>query len=337
MVHVGNEQNDRNSESERSKETDYSLSQGVDLEKGLAFTSTGDAIYEPAAPIEEIKPIISEFIGYMAGLTTVLLQVAHPVVGRGVGIHSEFSVPNRAKDRADKTGIYVYVMVFGEPYEKAAMRDYVNKMHGRVKGGQGKTAYYAKDPEGGDQQHHWSAQLWVAATMYADIIRNYEKVYGPIEPPEKAERIYREFSYLGTSLNMPPELWPKDRAAFWAYYNDMIENKLEVTPEAEKVCYDLMHPWKATPWYMKPVFFMLMPTLKALTVESFPPKIRDQYGLKSTRMTRFRNAMVLKSLFAVYPHLPESIRHHGKNKYMKMMKKMMAKQGIQEFQYPKKR
>ena len=45
--------------------------------------------------------------------------------------------------------------------EKKAMKHYINMMHSRVKGGEGKTAYYAKDPH---------AQLWVAATIYATIL-----------------------------------------------------------------------------------------------------------------------------------------------------------------------
>jgi uncharacterized protein (DUF2236 family) len=171
--------------------------------------------------------------------------------------------------------------------------------------------------------------------MYADIIRNYEKALGPITPPEKAERIYKEFSYLGTSLSMPPELWPKDRAAFWAYYNDMIENHLEVTTEARQVLYDLLHPWKAAPAALKPIIYLLMPLVKAVTIETFPPKIRADYGLKSTKATRFLHKAVTKPLFAIYPSLPLSVRHSGKDRYMKMLKKMMEKQGIQEFKHPK--
>jgi hypothetical protein len=139
---------ERRSESENSSNTAFDEKAPVVSEKKWPVTSTGDPIYEPVAPLEEIKPIISEFIGIAAGLTTVLLQVAHPVVGRGVGRHSEFSVPKRAQDRAEKTGIFVIAMVFGNDVEKAAVRDYVNKMHGRVKGGEGPTAYYAKDPKG---------------------------------------------------------------------------------------------------------------------------------------------------------------------------------------------
>ena len=143
---VNDAQLERRSESDTSSNSAFDQEKVVEIEKKPLVTSTGDPIYEPVAPLEEIKPIISEFIGIAAGLTTVLYQVAHPVVGRGVGRHSEFSKPGRAQDRAEKTGIYVIAMVFGDDQEKAAIRDYVNKMHARVKGGEGPTAYYAKDP-----------------------------------------------------------------------------------------------------------------------------------------------------------------------------------------------
>ena len=139
---------ERRSESEGSSNTAFDEKHVEVSEKVPQYTSTGDPIYEPVAELDLIKPIISEFIGIAAGLTTVLYQVAHPVVGRGVGRHSEFSKPGRAQDRAEKTGIYVIAMVFGDETEKAAVRDYVNKMHARVKGGEGPTAYYAKDPKG---------------------------------------------------------------------------------------------------------------------------------------------------------------------------------------------
>jgi len=318
---------ERRSESEGSSNTAFDEKHVEVSEKVPQYTSTGDPIYEPVAELDLIKPIISEFIGIAAGLTTVLYQVAHPVVGRGVGRHSEFSKPGRAQDRAEKTGIYVIAMVFGDETEKAAVRDYVNKMHARVKGGEGPTAYYAKDPK---------AQLWVAATMYADIIRAYEKCFGPIQPPEKAERVYQEFSYLGTSLQVPPELWPKDIAAFWEYYNDTVENKLEVVPEAKKILYDLLHPWKPAPWHMKPLFLLLTPIFKAVTIEEFHPRIREQYELKSTRTSRFIHRKFTEALFKYYPRLPMSIRHGQKDRYMGMLRQMMERQGIVEYQNPKK-
>lgn len=298
----------------------------ADPEKALV-NPLGEPDYEPAAELHEIKKIIREGITLGGGLTAVLLQVAHPVVGRGVGIHSEFSQPGRAVDRADKTGIFIYVMVFGTPQEKAAMKDYINKMHARVKGGEGPTAYYAKDPH---------AQLWVAATIYATMIGMYEMVFGPL-PAAKAERVYKEFSYLGTSLQMPPELWPENRAAFWRYYSDMIENHLEVTPEAEKVLYDLMHPFKPAPWYAKLFIPFLFPIVKAVTIEQLPVKTRQDFGLRSTKYTRFVNSFSIATNTAIYPALPLFIRQAPKTLYMKRLRTMMKKRGIEEYQKKGKR
>lgn len=315
-------QPERWSQSEKSGETQYvENTYAADPENGLRPGPPADPEYEPVASLHEIQKIVREGITLGGGLTAVLLQVAHPVVGRGVGIHSEFSKPGRAVDRAEKTGIFIYVMVFGTEEEKKAMKHYINMMHSRVKGGDGKTAYYAKDPH---------AQLWVAATIYATMIGMYEMVFGPL-PSARAERVYKEFSYLGTSLQMPPELWPANRAAFWRYYSDMIENHLEVTPEAEKVLYDLMHPFKPAPWWAKPAIPFLFPVIKALTIEQLPVKTRQQFGLRSTKFTRFINVLSTTGICAIYPAMPLAMRQSPKTFYMWRLRKMMKKRGITEY------
>jgi uncharacterized protein (DUF2236 family) len=316
------QQPERWSQSEKSEETRYAspTPYAADPEKG-PLRPAADPNYEPVVALHEIQKVIREGITLGGGLTAVLLQVAHPVVGRGVGIHSEFSKPGRAVDRAEKTGIFIYVMVFGTEEEKKAMKHYINMMHARVKGGEGETSYYAKDPH---------AQLWVAATIYATMIGMYEMVFGPL-PAARAERVYKEFSYLGTSLQMPPELWPENRAAFWRYYSDMIENHLEVTPEAEKVLYDLLHPFKPAPWWAKPFVPFAMPVVKALTIEQLPVKTRQQFGLKSTGFTRFINGLTTSASCAIYPALPLAVRQGPKTFYMWRLRKMMKKRGIQEY------
>ena len=136
---------------------------------------------------------------------------------------------------------------------------------------------------------------------------------------------------------MPPEYWPKNRAAFWEYYNDIVENHLQVTPEAKKIMYDLLHPWKPADWSMKPLLLLLTPIFKAVTIEEFPPKVRDDYELKSTRSSRFIHRHFLRLLFKYYPRLPMSIRHGQKERYMGMLRKMMERQGIREFKHPQKK
>jgi uncharacterized protein (DUF2236 family) len=63
----------------------------------------------------------------MAALTAVLLQIAHPGVGRGVGLHSNFSY--RFIERHENTVMYIYVMTFGTAEQKAKMKAFVDKRH----------------------------------------------------------------------------------------------------------------------------------------------------------------------------------------------------------------
>lgn len=286
----------------------------VDLEKGgRQFT---ERVYQPAAEFKEIHKILREGVCNFGGMTAVLLQIAYPAVGAGVHNHSDFVY--RALNRAENTAIYVYAMVFGKPHEREAVKSYVDKMHARVKGGEGPSAYDAKDPE---------TQLWVAATTYAAMIGMYEIVYGPL-PQEKAERVYKEFSYLGTSLQMPPELWPENRAVFDIYYQDMIKNHLQVTPEARKLFNDLMHPAKSLPIMMRPLVPLVMPLVKAVTIEQLPANIRTDFGLKSTKMSRFLSSFSTALLIATYPHMPLFIRQCPKTYYMWRMRRMLKKRGL---------
>ncbi|RAO73923.1 uncharacterized protein BHQ10_009935 [Talaromyces amestolkiae] len=171
----------------------------------------------------ELKMVARESITYVAGPAAILLQIAHPLVGQGVADHSTFA--KRAISRAEYTQMFIYCMIFGTDSEKAAMKDYVDKAHSRVVGGEGKRAYNAQNPE---------LQLWVAATIYASIVGMYELIYGPL-PKARAERVYQAFSIMGTSLQLPQEMWPKNLSAFRAYWNDMVEHQLLVTNDARAV------------------------------------------------------------------------------------------------------
>ncbi|KAF1812414.1 hypothetical protein P152DRAFT_397319 [Eremomyces bilateralis CBS 781.70] len=267
------------------------------------------------AETRELKKIMKEPAVAFGGFAALLLQIAHPSVGRGVANHSDFAY--RALDRADNTGIYIYTMVFGTEEEKAAMRHWVNQAHVPVKGGSGATAYSAKDPR---------LQLWVAATIYVGMIGGYEMAYGPISPAI-AERVYQEFSIMATSLQCPPEMWPKDRAAFRKYYNDVVENELVVLPEAKKVLYDLFKP-KGLPIFLRPIFPIALYFAKCITIEQLPPQLRDGFGLNRTKTSKFSSNASIAVFLAINPIIPSFIRHAPKNYYMWKMRRMIKKKGL---------
>ncbi|KAL4898381.1 hypothetical protein BDV59DRAFT_206854 [Aspergillus ambiguus] len=285
----------------------------------MSASETSSSLVEKPEPTElvltELPGLLRESVGQYGGLSALLLQIAHPGVGRGVHDHSEFA--ERQLDRGEKTAVYVYTMVYGTPEEKKLIRQWVNRAHARVKGREGDEKYNANDPH---------LQLWVAATLYAAAINMYERLYGPF-PPERAERIYQEYSVYATSLRVPPELWPKDRAAFWEYYWGVVNNELEVVPEAKAIFYHIMHP--KVPLGLKLFVPLILSINRTFAIDLLPTKVSAGFGLKTEaqRSDRFVQKLVL----ALYRITPGFIRHFPKNYYMgraKAMVKMLQEQGF---------
>jgi uncharacterized protein (DUF2236 family) len=276
-------------QTESFKDMEKSLSSGSEYCVTITSEKGPNAGEISDLELMELKMVARESITFVGGPTAILLQIAHPLVGQGVADHSTFAT--RAISRAEYTQMYVYCMIFGTSEEKAAMKAYVDKAHSRVVGQQGKTAYNAKDPE---------LQLWVAATIYASMIGMYELIYGPMSSA-RAERVYRAFSIMGTSLQVPHSMWPKNLSAFKDYWDDMIDNKLHVTTDARAVLKDIFHPTKTLPLWARPLAIVAMPFVRRITIEQLPPPVRDQFFLRSTKSSRAISGLFVNGMSGVYP------------------------------------
>ncbi|HET7588226.1 MAG TPA: oxygenase MpaB family protein [Gammaproteobacteria bacterium] len=250
-----------------------------------------------------VASIAGEGILLAGGMRAILLQVAHPAVGRGVAEHSNFTY--QPMDRLRATMTYVYCMIFGSSWEKRAIRDQVNAVHRNING----PGYNACDPE---------LQLWVAATLYDTAFGLYERWVGVVED-DLAEVIYRQYRVLGAALQMREEQWPADRAAFRAYWNDMLQ-RLTVTDDARTVCQDLFHPQRI-PLIMRSA----MPLNRLVTAALLPAPVRDGYNIEwnARRQRRFDRFSSTVSL--LYPHLPAPVRQIPRIWYMRDMRRRLAR------------
>ncbi|HET6726334.1 MAG TPA: oxygenase MpaB family protein [Gammaproteobacteria bacterium] len=251
--------------------------------------------------------IAGEGILLAGGMRAILLQVAHPAIGRGVAEHSNFT--NRAMDRLRATMTYVYCMTFGSPDERRAVRDQVETVHRSING----PGYDARDPD---------LQLWVAATLYHTALMLYERWVCRLDD-RRAEIIYRQYRILGAALQMREEQWPTDRAAFSNYWNAMLK-RLEVTDAARAVCDDLFHP-RQVPLWMRTA----MPLNRLITAALLPAPIRDAYGIdwndrRQRRFNRFSNTVRL-----VYPRVPVPLRQFPKIWYLHDMRRRLARQTVE--------
>ncbi|MEO6942432.1 MAG: oxygenase MpaB family protein [Terrimesophilobacter sp.] len=224
----------------------------------------------------------------------ILLQIAHPAVGRGVARHSDFSSdPLR---RLRNTLTYVYVVVYGTPEEVARIARAVNATHVQVRGDQ----YDASDPD---------LQLWVAATLYQTAIEVYERVVGPL-PPEDVEQLYRDYAVLGTTLTMSPGLWPKDTEAFRKYWLSTLAT-LRVDDEVLAVSRALLHP-TGGPWWIR----RMMPLVRLITAGLLDESLRTTFELPwdARRQRRFDRTM--RMMARTNRILPARLRHWPREHYL---------------------
>lgn len=256
-----------------------------------------DALEEP----QNIRLIVQEAIILAGGAAAILLQVAEPGVGKGVDNHSNFDY--RPMDRLRTTMTYVYCMAFGSREEKVAVTEMVHRAHAPVRG----QGYSADDPE---------LQLWVAATLYAVGTDIYERVFGPLTE-EASEKIYSEYAVLAVSLRVKPGMWPPSRKAFWEYWDNKVAT-LEVTDNARNVAKDLLYN-KRLPLYIRAV----IPLVRITTAEMLPQRIREAYGMKSTKARRGVYGVTLGFTKATYPCLPKIVRTYPVRYYLNDMRKRL--------------
>ena len=155
-------------------------------------------------------------VGLLAGAANVIMQLARPGVGYGV-LESRVEsgrIDRHPIKRARTTFTYLAVAVQGTPEQQAAYRRAVNGAHAQVYStGGSPVSYNAFDPD---------LQMWVGACMYKGVIDVYELFVGEIDDAG-AQQLWHEGIALGTMLQVPPEKWPADQAAFDRYWDESVE------------------------------------------------------------------------------------------------------------------
>ena len=158
----------------------------------------------------DIRPHLSPYAGALGGGANVIMQLSWPAVGYGV---KESRVPSGSAmkhplKRARTTFTYLAVAMLGNEDDVENFRRAVNRQHVQVRSTDASPVKYsAMDTR---------LQLWVAACLAYGLFDLIEKMYGPLDD-ETADQLYLYAARLGTSLQVKPEMWPADRAAFNRY------------------------------------------------------------------------------------------------------------------------
>lgn len=183
-----------------------SVSSGPPARRSLLQRLTGTGTFEDGIP----------GIALLAGPANVIMQLGRPGVGYGV---KESRVESGRIDRhpikrARTTFTYLAVATRGSEQQQRAYRRAVTRAHRQVVSTEDSPVKYnALDPD---------LQLWVAACLYKGGVDIRRMFIGEMDD-ETADQHYRDSMALGTMLQMRPEMWPADRAAFDKYWEESLE------------------------------------------------------------------------------------------------------------------
>jgi uncharacterized protein (DUF2236 family) len=163
----------------------------------------------------DIRPYLSPLAAGLPGAANVIMQLSWPAVGYGVmesRVDSGSAMKHPVK-RARTTFTYLAVALLGTDQDRRAFRTAVDRQHAQVRSTRSSPVRYnAMDPR---------LQLWVAACLYYGLADLISRLHGPLDEAV-AERLYSYSSRLGTTLQVKPEMWPPDRAAFARYWEDSL-------------------------------------------------------------------------------------------------------------------
>ncbi|KXJ90440.1 hypothetical protein Micbo1qcDRAFT_120274 [Microdochium bolleyi] len=260
-------------------------------------------IFDTIAEPEELHKYASDAIYLTGGQFAIMCQFAHPGLAEGSYKQSNFA--NRIMNRLKTTSRFLNAAVIGTRAEKEAIFSVIHAAHADVKG----EKYYADDPE---------LHKWTAATLFVSLVVVHDTFYGKMSR-ETQEKLFRESAVYGTSLRMPPGMWPATLDEFWAYWNHNIQN-LQVTDWARSLCRDLLWP-KNMPLWLRPT----LPIARLLTMHWLPERLQQEYNLRTTPLNTAMFHTVVAWTALLYPKLPQSLKQVPTKWYIKDMKKAVKR------------
>ncbi len=245
--------------------------------------------------------------GLLAGAANVIMQLARPPVGHGV-VESRVESGNvfhHPVKRTRTTLTYLAVAMMGTDAERAAYRRWVNKSHAQVRStDESPVAYNAFDTD---------LQLWVAACIYKGFEDTYAVFMG-----RDAEPYYRAAASFGTTLQVRPEMWPADRAAFDEYWAAALD-EVHIDDTVRRYLTALAD-LRFLPRYLS---VPLGPFHRFVTTGFLPSRFREEMRLEWSEARQRRFDALMGAVGAVTRRVPGPVRRFPFNVYLWDLRKRL--------------
>ncbi|MGV9665103.1 oxygenase MpaB family protein [Nocardia niigatensis] len=265
---------------------------------------------ESAAPTPEIdvRRYLDGAAGFFGAAANVIMQLSNPPVGYGV-VESPVESGNvmiHPFKRLRTTLTYLAVALLGTEADRAAYREAVDSVHKHVRSRADSTVKYnAFDPR---------LQLWVAACLYWGARDLYERMHGPMDEYD-AEAFYLYAARLGTTLQVRPDMWPADRAAFDRYWDENLA-RTRIDPKIKAYFEDLID-LKMLPRPFQPAFGGVH---RFFVTGLLPQHLRDEMGMTWTPRQDRALARMMRLAGAAESVVPAPLRAFPLNVYLTDMR-----------------
>jgi uncharacterized protein (DUF2236 family) len=239
----------------------------------------------------DVRDVI-EGAALLASTANVIMQLARPAVGYGVAESTveEAQVMRHPLRRLRSTVTYLSVAFLGTADERAFCRRLVNRSHAHVRSPAGSPVRYsAFDPQ---------LQLWVAACLYRGMIDVHTLLHGPADEAV-ADAMYHECGRIGTTLQVPGQIWPADRAAFQRYWDAALA-EVRIDPPVRRYLDRLM----GLEYLPRPLSTAFGPVNRFLTAGFLPPPFRAQMQVRWTERDQQVFAVLIGLVAVVNRLLP---------------------------------
>jgi uncharacterized protein (DUF2236 family) len=205
-----------------------------------------------------IRRVDGELVLLLGGGRALLMQLAHPLVARGVAEHSDFAADPLS--RLERTLTATYAVVFGTTAQAIRAGQSVHAVHQHVTG----VDYRANDPE---------LLMWVHATLVDTALAIHRRFLRRLSDAD-AERYYQESTKVAEVFGLSRDDQPEDVAAFRAYVDAMTGRLAAgLTDQSRQLGQAVLHPH--LPRLTAPV----MAGIRQLTTGLLPTALRRAYGL----------------------------------------------------------
>ncbi|MEZ0491391.1 oxygenase MpaB family protein [Kineococcus sp. TBRC 1896] len=248
-------------------------------------------------PGEQFRRVTGERVTVLGGPAAILLQIAHPLVGEGVAVHSRYA--DGPARRLVGTLQAALTVTFGDTEQAHGAARHVGRAHAPVRGAlrtavpgtPAGTPYRANDPD---------LALWVHATLVWTARRVTERYAGLRLTPAERERHWQESKPFARMFAVPDRVLPETVADFDEYVHATARG-LVVTDDARRIGRDILTQRTAPPLPGAAA------TARAVTADLLPPALARAYGIARTPARRATAAALRTATTAARPVLPQRL------------------------------